>query len=106
MSLVHTVEPWGKRHITQVTSAFEVLRPNLKDVLYQLEANTFKEGFLWSDDHAGFGVLATRLGQAGNPRKGPVGFGLRVQDSFRLGPFQVEATSAKVMADGPTGGRR
>lgn len=62
---MHTVAPWGKRHISQVTGAFEVLRPNLKDVLYQLEVNTFKEGFLWTDDHAGAGLwgvwcLATR----------------------------------------------
>lgn len=36
-SLVHSVAPFGNRHITQLSGAFELLRPNVKDILYTLE---------------------------------------------------------------------
>lgn len=37
----------------KINAAAEVLRPNVKDVLYQLDINTFKDGLLSSKDHAG-----------------------------------------------------
>ena len=37
--------------------------------------------------------------------KGPVGRGLRLQDSLRLGAFKVEACAAKVTTDGAQGGK-
>lgn len=36
-SIVHSVAPFGNRHITQLSGAFELLRPNVKDILYTLE---------------------------------------------------------------------
>lgn len=30
-----------------------MLRPNIKDVLYTLEVNSFKDGLLQTNDHAG-----------------------------------------------------
>ncbi len=104
--------------------AFEVLRPNIKDVLYQLEVNTFKDGFLRDNDHAGaphmpsarllgsreaaaralrncvphvhalrvcagVGLLVSRLGENGKVTKGPMGLGLRLQDTLRVGAFKV-----------------
>jgi hypothetical protein len=39
-SLVHSVAPFGNRHITQLSGAFELLRPNVKDILYTLEVGT------------------------------------------------------------------
>ena len=37
--------------------------------------------------------------------KGPMGMGLRLQDSLRLGAFKVEACAAKVATDGAQGGK-
>ena len=37
--------------------------------------------------------------------KGPMGMGLRLQDSLRVGAFKVEACSAKVTTDGAQGGK-
>jgi hypothetical protein len=39
-SLVHSVAPFGNRHITQLSGAFELLRPNVKDILYTLEVQS------------------------------------------------------------------
>ena len=103
VSLIHSVPPWGRRHITQITGAFEVLRPNLKDVLYQLEVNSFRDGVLGANDHAGAGLLLTRLGEGGRPTRGPVGVGMRIQDNLRIGPFKLEATAARALTDAPTG---
>ena len=44
----------------QIGGAFEVLRPNVKDVLYTLEVNTFKDGLLRAKDHAGAGLMVAR----------------------------------------------
>ncbi|KAG2490023.1 hypothetical protein HYH03_011488 [Edaphochlamys debaryana] len=105
MSLVHSVPPFGPRHITQVTGSWEVLRPNIKDIMYQLEVDTFKDGLFAKTDHAGCGVMVARLGEGGDPRKGPVAVGVRLQDTFRVGPFKVEACASKVNVQGPTGGK-
>lgn len=136
-SLVHSVPPFGSRHITQVCGSWEMLRPNIKDVMYQLEVNTFKDGLLAANDHAGCGLMlarcvrsaicilmktassmtfseflvsvcqlivnmpllclvllistmaACRLGEGGNITKGPVAMGLRLQETFGVGPLQV-----------------
>lgn len=50
-----------------------------QDVLYQLEVNTFKDGLLAANDHAGVGLMLTRLGEGGRVDKGPMGYGLRLQ---------------------------
>jgi len=105
LSIVHAVPPFGSRHITQVGASFELLRPNLKDVLYTLEVNTFKDGFLRANDHAGFGVMMARLGEGGKVNKGPMGMGLRLQDNFRLGAFKIDASAAKVQTEAGTGGK-
>jgi hypothetical protein len=42
VTVVHSVRPFGPRHISQLTAAFETLRPQLKDTLYTLEWNTFR----------------------------------------------------------------
>jgi hypothetical protein len=42
LTVVHSVKPFGPRHISQVTTSFETLRPQLKDVLYTVEWNTFR----------------------------------------------------------------
>lgn len=60
LSLVHSVPPFGKRHITHVCGSWEMLRPNIKDVMYQLEVNTFKDGLLAANDHAGCGAMLAR----------------------------------------------
>lgn len=62
LSLVHSVPPFGKRHITHVCGSWEMLRPNIKDVMYQLEVNTFKDGLLAANDHAGCGAMLARCG--------------------------------------------
>jgi hypothetical protein len=49
----------------KVTGTFELLRPNLKDVLYQLEVNTFRDGLLRRNDHAGCGFMVARYGSNG-----------------------------------------
>ncbi|KAG1671540.1 hypothetical protein FOA52_011262 [Chlamydomonas sp. UWO 241] len=105
VSLVHCVPPFGPRHITQLTGSFELLRPNLKDVLYQLEVNTFRDGLLAKNDHAGCGLLFARLGEGGAMRKGPTALGLRLQDTMRLGAFKVDACATKVRADGQGGAK-
>eukprot|EP00775_Hariotina_reticulata_P001040 gene1040-1378_t len=92
-SIVHSVAPFGKRHITQVVGAFEMLRPSVKDILYTLEVNTFKDGLLKANDHAG------------SVKKGPVGVGVRLQETMRVGPLKVEAVAAQVRSDTPMGGR-
>lgn len=104
-SLIHSVRPFGNRHITQITTGFELLRPNVKDVLYQLEVNTFKDGFLFRNDHAGVGFMAARMGEGGKIRKGPMGLGLRIQETFRAGPFKVEATAARVTSESGMGAK-
>ena len=43
-----------------MTGSFELLRPNLKDVLYQLEVNTFRDGLIAKNDHAGCGMMLAR----------------------------------------------
>jgi len=103
MSVIHNIPPWGGRHITQLNAAAEVLRPNIKDVLYQLEVNTFKDGLLARNDHAGVGLMWTRLGEGGRLDKGPMGYGMRLQDTLRLGAFKVEACAAKVSCDAQGG---
>ncbi|PNW70794.1 hypothetical protein CHLRE_17g734300v5 [Chlamydomonas reinhardtii] len=105
VSLVHSVPPFGPRHITQVTGSWEVLRPNIKDVMYQLEVDTFKDGLLGKSDHAGCGLMLARLGEGGDPRKGPTAVGVRLQDTLRVGPFKLEACASKVAVQGPTGGK-
>ena len=123
----------------QFNGSFELLRPNLKDVLYQLEVNTFRDGLIARNDHAGCGMMLARwegdsqvgrgeadmyhsfqlvnshlnshlacpfrLGEGGKLDKGPMGMGLRLQDSLRLGAFKVEACAAKVATDGAQGGK-
>lgn len=68
----------------------------MKDILYTLEVNSFKDGVLRVNDHAGAGLLLTRMAEGGNIRKGPVGVGVRMQETMRLGPFKVEAVAAQV----------
>lgn len=67
MSVVHSVPPFGPRHITQLTGSWELLRPNLKDVMYQFEADTFKDGMLGTKDHAGAGLMLARWARGGRP---------------------------------------
>lgn len=104
-SLVHSVAPFGNRHITQLSGAFELLRPNVKDILYTLEVNTFKDGMLSRNDHAGAGLMLTRMAEGGNIKKGPVGVGVRIQENMRVGPLKVEAVAAQVRGETPMGGR-
>ena len=49
--------------VLKVTGTFELLRPNLKDVLYQVEVNTFRDGLLTHNDHAGCGFMLARCGR-------------------------------------------
>ncbi|GIL48193.1 hypothetical protein Vafri_4877 [Volvox africanus] len=105
VSVIHSVPPFGPHQVTQLTGSWEVLRPNIKDVMYQLEIDTFKDGLLGRSDHAGCGMMFARLAEGGNPRKGPVAVGVRLQDTFRLGAFKVEACASKVAVQGPTGGK-
>ena len=49
--------------------------------------------------------LPLRLGEGGKIGKGPVGMGLRLQDTLRIGAFKVEACAAKVTTDGAQGGK-
>ncbi len=74
---------------SQLGCAVELLRPNVKDVLYTLEANTFRDGLLQEDDHAGAGVMWARMGEGGKIKRGPSAMGYRVQESMALGPFDV-----------------
>ncbi|WIA36062.1 hypothetical protein OEZ86_007418 [Tetradesmus obliquus] len=104
-SIVHSVAPFGSRHVTQVGGALELLRPNVKDILYTLEVNTFKDGLLTGNDHAGCGLMLTRMAEGGHIRKGPVGVGVRLQETMRVGPFKVEAVAAQVRGETPMGGR-
>jgi len=77
-SLIHSDRPvssiWG-RHATQVSLAVEALRPNIGDVLYQLEVDTVVEGTR-GDANAEFGskssLAARALGEGGggNGRRG------------------------------------
>jgi hypothetical protein len=39
--------------LLQMVGSFELLRPSVKDILYTLEVNTFKDGLLKANDHAG-----------------------------------------------------
>ena len=39
---------------------------------------------------------ARRLGEGGDPRKGPTAVGVRLQDTLRVGPFKLEACASKV----------
>lgn len=80
----------------QIGGAFELLRPNVKDILYTLEVNTFKDGLLKGNDHAGCGFMLTRMAEGGNIKKGPVGVGVRLQETMRVGPFKVETVAAQV----------
>ncbi|GIL74794.1 hypothetical protein Vretifemale_4702 [Volvox reticuliferus] len=105
VSVIHSVPPFGPQQVTQLTGSWEVLRPNIKDVMYQLEIDTFKDGLLGRNDHAGCGMMFARLAEGGNPRKGPMAVGVRLQDTFRLGAFKVEACASKVAVQGPTGGK-
>lgn len=41
----------------------------------------------------------------GDVRKGPMGVGIRVQDSLKLGAFKVEAVAAQMRGDTPMGGK-
>ncbi len=41
-------------------------------------------------------LLPCRLGEGGDPRKGPVAVGMRLQDTFRVGPVKMEACASKV----------
>ncbi|KAF5834443.1 hypothetical protein DUNSADRAFT_8906 [Dunaliella salina] len=102
-SVIHNVPPFGSRHITQVNGAFEMLRPTIKDVLYQLEMNTFKDGVLRANDHAGAGLMMARLGEGGKLNKGPMGMGLRLQETMRLGAFKVDACASKVTTESAGG---
>lgn len=45
------------------------------------------------------------MGEGGKVDRGPVGRGLRLQDSLRIGAFKVEACAAKVTTDGAQGGK-
>ena len=45
------------------------------------------------------------MGEGGKVGKGPVGMGVRLQDSVRLGPFHVETVLAKVQCDTPAGAK-
>jgi hypothetical protein len=63
-----------------------------------------RDGLLQENDRAGFGALAARLGEGGKVNKGPVTYGLRLQDKLRLGPFSVEASAAKVVSQAQMGG--
>eukprot|EP00798_Chlamydomonas_sp_ICE-L_P010149 gene10149-8052_t len=114
LTFVHTVQPFGhrhisqpigRRHISQACASMEMLRPNIKDVMYQLELNTFRDGLLRADDHAGFGVMVARLGEGGDIKKGPMGMGIRLQDNFRAGCFKINGAAARVRCDGPSGGK-
>ena len=73
--------------------------------MYQLEVNTFRDGLIGRNDHAGCGMMLARLGENGKLTKGPMGMGLRIQDDFKIGPFSIEACAAKVQTDGPQGGK-
>ncbi|GFR46255.1 hypothetical protein Agub_g7807 [Astrephomene gubernaculifera] len=105
VALFHSVPPFGPRHVTQLTGSWEMIRPNIKDVMYQLEVDTFKDGLFGRTDHAGCGLMVARLGEGGDPRKGPMAVGVRLQDTVRLGAFKVEACASKVAVQGPTGGK-
>ena len=61
---------------------------------------------VWNAFHTSFRTSPPlRLGEGGKVGKGPVGMGLRLQDSLRLGAFKVEACAAKVTTDGAQGGK-
>jgi hypothetical protein len=62
-----------------------------------------RDGLIQENDRAGFGALVARLGENGKVNKGPVTYGLRLQDRLRLGPFSVEASAAKVVSQGQMG---
>uniref|UniRef100_A0A7R9V4P2 AIG1-type G domain-containing protein n=1 Tax=Chlamydomonas euryale TaxID=1486919 RepID=A0A7R9V4P2_9CHLO len=104
-SLVHSVPPFGPQHVTTLTSSFELLRPNLKDVLYQWELNTFRDSLIAKHDHAGAGLMLARLGTGGSLKQGPTGVGVRLQETARVGPFKVSAVGARVASDGASGGK-
>jgi hypothetical protein len=57
-----------------------------------------QDGLLKGNDHAGCGLMLTRMAEGGNIRKGPVGVGVRLQETMRVGPFKVEAVAAQVKA--------
>ena len=58
-----------------------------------------------SSSHSPPPPLPLRLGEGGKIGKGPVGMGLRLQDTLRIGAFKVEACAAKVTTDGAQGGK-
>ncbi|MEW5307936.1 MAG: hypothetical protein WDW36_010304 [Sanguina aurantia] len=98
-SIVHSLPPFSKTHVTQVNASCELQRPDMEEVMYTLEVNTFKDGLLGRNDHAGCGFLFSKM--ADSPlklSKGPVALGLRVQDTFRLGAFRVEAVASRATA--------
>eukprot|EP00879_Flechtneria_rotunda_P013128 GHRR01013711.1.p1 GENE.GHRR01013711.1~~GHRR01013711.1.p1 ORF type:complete len:212 (+),score=72.86 GHRR01013711.1:172-807(+) len=45
------------------------------------------------------------MAENGNIKKGPVGVGVRIQETMRIGPFKVEAVAAQVRGETPMGGR-
>lgn len=52
--------PYITYYLTQITGNIELMKPSMEDVLYQIEVNTFKDGLISKNDHAGVGFLATR----------------------------------------------
>lgn len=44
---------------------------------------------LRANDHAGAGLMMSRLGEGGKLNKGPMGMGLRLQETMRVGAFKV-----------------
>jgi hypothetical protein len=49
----------------------EVLRPNVTQVLYTLEVNSFRDGLLVPGDQAGAGLMLARMAGAGRGRSCP-----------------------------------
>lgn len=44
---------------------------------------------LRANDHAGAGLMMSRLGEGGKLNKGPMGMGIRLQETMRVGAFKV-----------------
>ncbi|MEW5319433.1 MAG: hypothetical protein WDW38_010586 [Sanguina aurantia] len=59
-SIVHSLPPFSKTHVTQVNASCELQRPDMEEVMYTLEVNTFKDGLLGRNDHAGCGFLFSK----------------------------------------------
>jgi len=103
VSLVHSLPPFGPAHVTQLSGAAELLRPSIKEVLYSGEATTFRGDLLKRGDKAGFGVMAARMAEAGDPRKGPMAVGVKVTETVRVGPWALDAVVAQVKSAGGGG---